>query len=78
MFKFLREKDNQPVLVVVYPNRTYEAFAFHNPPSSRDKRLFAMLEKMGGVNESVEPGYYHFNMRRLGFHYEVTLVPQED
>lgn len=53
-----------PIVVVVEADR-WDAYAMHDPPNERDKELLALIQQMGGINEQVEPGRYHFNAAPL-------------
>ncbi len=65
----------QPIVVVV-ENGRYDAYSMHSVPTKRDLWLMATLAGMGGVNESVEPGTYHFNIKWVSFSdNEITLYP---
>jgi hypothetical protein len=69
------KNQKQPLMVVV-DNGRYNAYSLNPVPTKRDKWLFATLVGMGGVNESVETGTYHFNVKRVGFlQNEITLSP---
>jgi hypothetical protein len=54
-----------PILVVV-EGGNWEAAALTDTPTLRDAYLFGHLSGMGGVNESVESGRYHFNIENVG------------
>jgi len=49
---------NQPVVVLVTEGR----YDIVDSPTPRNIALAAMLMSMGGVNESVKPGTYYFNV----------------
>ncbi len=49
-----------PLVVVVHEDE-WKAYALHDPPTEWDQQLFQMIKAMGGINEDVEPGAYHFN-----------------
>jgi len=53
-----------PIVIVVRDN-AWHAYSRHDPVTDRDRRLFTILESMGGISESVEPGGYHFNAVEL-------------
>jgi hypothetical protein len=65
----------QPIVVEVHNGR-YDAYSMNPVPTKRDKWLFAILAGMGGVNEHVVPGTYHFNVKKVSFlQHEITLSP---
>ncbi len=65
-----------PIVVEVHNGR-YDAYSMNPVPTKRDKWLMATLAGMGGVNESVVTGTYHFNVKRVGFlRNEITLSPK--
>lgn len=61
---------DDPIVVVVESDR-WDAYSFHEEPTERDKELLALIQQMGGINEQVEPGRYHFNAAPLD---ETNLV----
>lgn len=56
--------DTDPIVVVVSGDR-YDCYSLHGTPTPRDLALMATLKLMGGVNESVHPGTWHFNVEML-------------
>jgi len=67
--------DTDPIVVVVSGTR-YACFSLHATPTPRDLALLATLKSMGGVNESVCPGTWHFNAETLNADNQVvTLEP---
>lgn len=67
-----------PILVVVEEDR-WDAYALHEPPNERDEELLAIIQTMGGINEEVVPGRYHFNAAPLvEGHLVVSLEPIAD
>lgn len=72
MFK---KTDKSPILVYVTSDRWDAA---GDPTNPRHKFLYNYLAKMGGVNESVPPGWYDFNITRKGLtQVLVTLEPHQ-
>lgn len=70
----LPRKNHDPLVVVVTSDR-YECYG---DPTSRNAWLMALLKQQGGINETVEPGTYHFNARRRGlFKLVLSLDPAE-
>ncbi len=70
-------KDEKQPIEVVVQNGRYNAYSMNPVPTKRDKWLFAILAGMGGVSESVEPGRYHFNVKKVSFlRNEITLSPK--
>ena len=64
-----------PIVVIVEENR-WDAYALHDPPNERDETLLALIQTMGGINEQVVPGRYHFNAVPLdATHQVVSLEP---
>jgi hypothetical protein len=70
-------KDQKQPIEVIVQNGRYNAYSLNTVPTKRDKWLFAILAGMGGVNEHVVPGTYHFNVKRVSFlRNEITLSPK--
>lgn len=66
--------DNEPIIVIVKNDR-YDMYG-HTPITARDLWLSHILKEMGGVNESVTAGTYHFNAEQLTLtEIKVTLEP---
>lgn len=63
--------DLTPVTVVVTDTR-WDAIG---EPTQRNMWLTNMLSAMGGVNESVSPGTYHFNVLDVDGVWIATLTP---
>lgn len=63
-----------PLLVEVTGTEWY---SYGDPTSFHQMWLHSFLTQMGGINESVSPGSYHFNVTRRLFKFYVTLVPVE-
>lgn len=51
-------KDEAPIVVEVQADR-WDAYG---PITSRSTYLYQVLSELGGINESVPPGQYHFNV----------------
>lgn len=51
----------RPIQVTVTPTK-WNAYALTSIPTPRDIELIKILNEMGGINESVVPGVYHFNV----------------
>lgn len=70
--------DLNPILVVV-GRQGYECFSLAGPVATlRDQELFALLQKQGGVSDTVAPGSYHFNaLPGKGNLLVLTLLPAE-
>lgn len=62
-----------PIIVVVDGGR-WEA---NGPDTIRSQFLLNVLQMLGGVNESVPPGTYHFNMKSHWFKMSFALDPVE-
>lgn len=62
----------KPPLNVLVTETRWDSFGEVTP---RNIFLNQMLTEMGGVNHSVSPGLYHFNVRRLFFWNIVSLKP---
>lgn len=60
-----------PVTIVVSKDR-WDAF---DAPTPRNKALVEHLKQQGGINESVPPGLYHYNVYRKGFRHYASLEP---
>jgi hypothetical protein len=54
---------NEPIVVVV-GNGRYDMYG-HVPPTPHDLWLGQILKGMGGVNETVADGKYHFSAEEL-------------
>lgn len=64
-------------LVVVVGNDRWNAFGDHSNPHV--VWLYSLLVEIGGVNESVTPGVYHFDAYILGSESTViTMDPVPD
>lgn len=69
-------KKNDPLTVVVKGDR-WDALG--TPGSIYHQKLYTLLAKIGGINESVEDGTYHFNVEyRRFFKIYMTLTKIED
>lgn len=62
---------DDPIYIVVGDDGTWNAYSTRKEPTPRDCHLFALLTEMGGINESVTPGDWWFNMATLD---DSTLV----
>lgn len=62
------------ILIEVHDGR-YDCYGDPTPNSAR---LFEVLQKMGGVAESVPDGYYHFTAIRRGLLTTYMLTPYEE
>jgi hypothetical protein len=71
----LFDKNQEPLTVIV----TETGWEAYGPDTPWSKVLYKQLVKLGGVNESVPPGEYHFNakweLRKLRVAF--TLEPAE-
>ena len=69
-------KKNDPLTIVVKGDR-WDALG--TPGSIYHQKLYTLLVKMGGINESVTDGTYHFNVE-VGRFFKVhaTLTKVED
>lgn len=63
-------KNTDPIVVVV-KNGRFDCFG---PDNLRSHYLKNWLFKLGGINESVEEGTYHFNVVRKGFRHHASLT----
>jgi len=70
MFKL----NHDPIFVQVLPDR----WNSYGPPTLRSKFLHKCLEKIGGINETVQPGWYDFNVVRRGLKFVASLAPHEE
>lgn len=71
MFAF---ENDRPIIIIVKEDR-YDAYG---PETPRSRQLMATLQRMGGINESVAPGLYHFNVIHQDGQLLATLTPFED
>lgn len=51
----------RPIQITV-TKTNWTAHALSSISTPRDLELIKLLDSMGGINESVEPGIYHFNV----------------
>lgn len=65
-------EDTSPLLIKVTPFG-WEAVPRTIPPTPRDEFLLAEIKLVGGIDLSVPPGLYLFNVSREGNH--VALMP---
>jgi len=59
MFIVKPKKNSDPLVVVVKGDR-WDALG--DPNSRYHRKLYTLLVKLGGIDESVEDGTYHFNI----------------
>lgn len=71
MFITPPDSDLTPVTVHV----TSERYDIIDVPTPRNQYLAQMLMAIGGINESVEPGTYHFNVLDVEGQAVATLTP---
>jgi hypothetical protein len=67
MFKL----NHDPIEVVVSETE----YNCYGPTTKRSIRLTAILQNLGGINETVKPGAYHFNVKRRNFKLIASLYP---
>jgi len=70
----LRKKNNDPLVITVMDGH----WNAYGTPGPRSTWLYSVLERQGGIAESVENGAYHFNVERRGFRLVTTLTKIED
>lgn len=70
LFMYWFPKNYRAPLTVVVDKNEWNAFG---PVTRRSQALYELLQMSGGINESVDPGTYHFNARRVGFRTETNL-----
>lgn len=63
--------NRDPLYVHVMPDR----WDSYGTPTYRSQFLFQFLKLIGGINESVLPGWYDFNVKLSGFKIIATLEP---
>jgi hypothetical protein len=65
-----------PILVIVSGDR-WDAFSLNHEPLSteRDRFLLSEIKLAGGIDETVPPGAYHFNVIPFNGIDHVTLLP---
>lgn len=71
---FKRLFDREPLTVEVQEHR-WDCYGNH---TRRHYKLAALLQSMGGINESVPPGSYHFNTIGFGPMKFATLKPRTE
>lgn len=64
--------DPEPPLTVIVTEGRWDAI---DSLTSRNIMLTRILTEMGGVNESVPPGTYHFNVKLENGEWTATLNP---
>ena len=64
--------DFAPIVVEVKDGR----WNAYGDPTARSHYLFTMLESIGGVNESVPPGQYLFNVLDVDGQSVLSLTPR--
>lgn len=67
-------RDRDPILVEVSDGR----YNCYGVPTARSVWLTALLKSQGGINESVEDGYYHYNAKLQGLNWVVSLTPYKE
>lgn len=69
-------QDLTPIVVEVKDDR-WDAYSINPEPTERDQMLLATIQELGGVNESVTPGNYTFNLTTFEGITLVHLLPLE-
>lgn len=64
--------NDRPVLIEVTVFGTYH---MRDEKTPRNVALFALLKKEGGINATVPPGKYHFNIVRGSLGQRISLEP---
>jgi hypothetical protein len=67
--------DPRKTLTVVVTETDYELLA---EPTNYNRNLAKLLTELGGINESVAPGIYHFYLTGREFEYVCHLDPIEE
>jgi len=70
------QQNNDPILITVKDGHWLAHT--EEPRSARSIWLYAVLQRQGGIAESVEDGSYRYNVRRRGFRLEASLTKTED
>ena len=68
-------KVNKALHIVVSEGR-WDAYGI--PHSYRQRMLFALLKRTGGISDSVPPGHYYYNAKLKGLNLIVTLDPIDE
>ena len=63
---------NQPPLTVLVTEGRWDAV---DAPTTRNIWLVQVLKAQGGINETVPPGTYHYNVKRKGLKLIASLYP---
>jgi hypothetical protein len=63
--------NRDPIYVMVLPDR-WDSFG---PKTFRSRLLHNVLKKIGGISETVSPGWYDFNVVRQGLKFVTSLTP---
>lgn len=70
------DQDVTPIIIEVKDGR-WDAFSLQPQPTKRDQMLLDFVRSMGGVNESVKPGRYTFNLIEVEGFNTAHLLPLE-
>jgi hypothetical protein len=68
------QRNKEPLTVIVHDGR----WDCYGPVTRRNKFLYSVLARSGGVRDSVPAGRYHFNVKWRGLKVEATLTPVKD
>lgn len=66
------KKNRTPLLVEVTETGWT---SFGNPNNRHHKYLTKYIARRNGVSDSVQPGYYDFDIQRNGLTLDITLLP---
>lgn len=69
-------QDLTPIVVEVKDGR-WDAYSINPEPTERDQMLLATIQVLGGINESVTPGLWYFNLISDGVTSTAQLIPLE-
>jgi hypothetical protein len=59
----------------IYVHVTTDRWDSYGPKTFRSQFLHKLLELTGGINASVQPGWYDFNVIRRGLRLLMSLTP---
>lgn len=68
--------DITPIIVEVKDGR-WDAYSTNSEPTERDQMLLATIRGLGGINESVTPGLWSFNLIEVEGVLTAHLLPFE-
>ena len=65
----------KPGIRVIVTETRYDCYGFGETVTPRDLWLMLLIKGEGGISDTVAPGEYVFNAKRVGFHLVGSLNP---